>query len=154
METSISGARSGTGHPSKTVSKYAWGLVVASGLIWLAVGIVFFIPLDVIFGNGPASAYSAISQKELSASSRLVAVFLMMTGAFQIGIGRVPFRNGERWTWFTLAPVPLFGILGSYAVFVGGGEIVLTVVLFVIMPLSALLLSVRSVLAAKPGNGK
>ena len=126
---------------------------MASGLIWLVVGIVFFIPLDILFGNGPASAYSAIAQKELSASSRLVAVFLMMTGAFQIGIGRVPFRNGERWAWFTVAAVPVLGILGSYAVFLGGGEMVLTVVLFVILPLSAVLLSVRSVLAA-PRKGK
>ena len=153
METSIIGAQSGTGHPSKMVSKYAWGLVVASGLIWLVVGIIFFIPLDILFGNGPASAYSAIAQKELSASSRLVAVFLMMTGAFQIGIGRVPFRNGERWAWFTFTAIPLLGILGSYAVFLGGGEMVFTVVLFVFLPLSALLLSVRSVFAAKPRNG-
>ncbi len=122
LEVSSSRTRLGTGTSSKRVSKFAWGLVVASGLIWLVVGIIFFIPLDILFGNGPPSAYSPIARKELSASSRLVAVFLMMAGAFQIGIGSVPFRMGEKWTWYTFAAVPLLGILGSYAVFLGGGR--------------------------------
>lgn len=133
-----------------TVPKYAWGLVIANGLIWLAIGAIFFIPLDILFGNGPPSAYSAIAMKELSASSRLVAVLLMISGLFQVGLGSAPFRRGERWAWYTYSGIPLLGVLGLYAVFLGGGELVSTATLFVLLPSVALLLSVRSVFLRQP----
>ncbi|MDE1853859.1 MAG: hypothetical protein KGI38_08970 [Thaumarchaeota archaeon] len=132
------------------VPKYAWGLVVANGLIWLVIGAIFFIPLDILFGNGPLSAYSAIAMNELSASSRLVAVLLMISGLFQVGLGSVPLRMGERWAWYTYSGFPLLGVLGLYAVFLGGGELVSTAFLFVVLPSIALLLSVRSVFLRQP----
>lgn len=127
----------------------SWGLVVAIGVIWLLFGVVFYIPLDILFGNGPPSAYSAIAQKELSASSRLVAAMLILTGAVQIVLGAVPFRRGEKWSWFAYAAFPLVGVLEFYAIYVGGGEEVFSMLLFVVLPTLALLLSAKSALAAR-----
>lgn len=126
------------------VPKAAWGLVVAVGVIWLIFGLIFYVPLDTVFGNGPPSAYSAIATKELSASSRLVAALLIMEGSLQIVIGVKPFRMGEKWAWYAYTMFPVIGILETYAIYLGGGELVFSASLSVVLPTLALLLSFRS----------
>lgn len=133
----------------RKVPPYAWGLVVATGLVWLGFGIVFYIPADTAFLNGPPSAYSAQALSDVTNTSRLLGVLLMQGGLFLVVLAWKPFRAGAKWAWYCIATVPILGVLASNVVYLGRGTVISTIIIFTVIPLLGLLLPIRSFFSTK-----
>ncbi len=102
-----------TSRPAKGYQKAAWILIVLNGAIWLLVSLVFLISGSTIFlvtGTG----YPASALNDLSFASRGNANVRLVGAVFQISLGLKAFRRGERWTWFALCIIPLWGLINSY----------------------------------------
>ena len=71
-------------NPLARVPKYAWGLAVVGGLIWVLLGLlILFLPGDPgnrIFFTGDPSSYSTEASNDLIYSARVVGVAFLTAG--------------------------------------------------------------------------
>jgi hypothetical protein len=132
----------------RKVSSVAWGLVVVEGLVLLGYGLVFSTGVDLVFHNGPASVYSDQALSDLTNATRLIGVLILMGGILILAIGFKAFKGGEKWAWYTIASLPIIGVLLSYVDYLGNGGFTSTVwaswFSFGLFPLVAVLISIRS----------
>ncbi len=65
-----------------------------------------------------------------------------------LALGLKAFRNGEKWAWYTVATIPIIGILFPYIVYLGNEGFTATVWVawptFALFPFLGLLVSIRS----------
>ncbi len=131
----------------------------------MVAGAVFLLPGDAIFFTGNpsnTSIYPPQAYSDLVVSGRIVGVFVIMVGLFQISMGLKAFRRGEKWAWYAVATVPIFFVLNSYFDYVGAGPgyvytsnvlpayAFISYLTFAVPTLLGLLVSIRSFFPAKP----
>lgn len=145
-------------NPLARVPKYAWGLAVVGGLIWVLLGLlILFLPGDPgnrIFFTGDPSSYSTEASNDLIYSARVVGVTFLTAGLLLSAIGLTAFKGGEKWAWYGTA-TPLITLLFSVYLAATGerGSAVNVFVQFLtlwVVQALALLLSIRSFFPAKP----
>ncbi len=144
--------------PVARVPKYAWGLAVAGGLIWVLFGLVISLlpgdPGNRVFFTGDPSSYSTQATNDLIYAARLVGVLILVAGLLLSAIGLTAFKRGDKWGWYSTA-TPLLTLLFSVYLAATGerGSAVNVFIQFLtlwVLQAVALLLSVRSVFSAKP----
>jgi len=145
-------------NPLARVPKYAWGLAVVGGLIWVLLGLlILFLPGDPgnrIFFTGDPSSYSTEASNDLIYSARVVGVTFLTAGLLLSAIGLTAFKGGEKWAWYGTA-TPLITLLFSVYLAATGerGSAVNVFIQFLplwVVQALALLLSIRSFFPAKP----
>ncbi|MDE1854624.1 MAG: hypothetical protein KGI38_12895, partial [Thaumarchaeota archaeon] len=133
---------------ASAVPKLAWGLVVAEGLIMIGYGLVFSTGIDIVFHNGPASAYSAQATNDLVRATQLIGVLLILGGILVFALGWKAFRGGDKWAWYTIAALPIISVIIADVDYLGNGALVPTVwasfFSLGFFPLLSLLISIRS----------
>ena len=128
----------------KAYEKYAWILVVLSGVIALPLAVTHILFGGHIFQTG--TGYPQAALNDLSMAERVVGAFGLPYAVLQIGVGANAFRTGERWAWFVLLSVPLGAAINSYLDATVGVPVIGAVVIFFLyggLTLIGLLLSIR-----------
>jgi hypothetical protein len=148
------------------VPKYAWGLVVAGGILWLVqFSLILVQPNLISFTGNPSntSIYPPEAYSDLVQAGNVAGVFGIMVGLFLVSIGLKPFKRGEKWAWYAVATVPIFMVFNSYSDYLGAGPsyvytggvfptyVILGYVLFAVPTLLGLVVSIRSFFPSKPG---
>lgn len=121
--------------PGNFAEGHAWQVFLALGVIYI------------YFGSSDLTEAATYD-------SKLAAMSLLVIGLFGTAISVTALRNGARWAWLTMFVWPLFGL--SYTIF-GLGKPFATidagaiawVIVFVVVPLSALALSGRRYLRSR-----
>ncbi len=108
--------------PTRKVPRYAVGLIVVGGAIWVFAALsgaitqrLSGIPsLGTSGGNGIVG-YPPHAVSDLLWGGYIAFIFVAALGVIAILIGLTAFRNGERWSWFAMLTFLGAGTLNAIA---------------------------------------
>jgi hypothetical protein len=133
------------------VSKYAVGLVVAGGVIWVAAGILYGGMIascfpscgSAVLASGSTAGYPPDAVRNLAWDVTYANLYVAAIGLLGIFIGLKAFRRGERWAWYSILVLALTGIMTSLFDYLSWGGWY-TFFFFGLLPLLGLVLSAKS----------
>jgi hypothetical protein len=138
----------------RTYEKYAWVLLLALGLLWVAGGVIaIFLPEG--YAESDVELVTNMSWSELEASSPvatdLIRFLYKTMGLIKtswaflvVVIIQTGYRKGEKWAWYTLWSLPiLLGINALITTSLGSVSQTLEWILMMIVSLLGLLLPYR-----------
>ena len=136
---------------SAKVSKYAVGLVVASGVIWVVAGVAFggmvaasFPSIGSLISAGVGkTGYPPDAVRNLAWDQFYINLYAAIIGLFAIIVGLKGFRRGEIWAWYAVLLFITSGLITSVFDYLSWGRWY-TIIPSTLPALSGLLLSTRS----------
>lgn len=139
------------------VSRFAVGLVVAGGAIWVLAGVLYSAQVVSCFSCGsvvvapgvgtagyPLAAIHSLAWDDLYAN-----LYVATVGLLAIAVGLTGFRKGERWAWWATAVFVLAGLLTGLLDYLSWGGWY-TVLFLGLLPLVGLALAARSFFFTEP----
>lgn len=146
------------GKPARRNSKYAVGLVVAGGVLWVVGAVTTVIPhlrcfsCGALFGTSGARGvvgYPTEAARDLAWADIFASLFIATGGILAIAIALNAFRNGERWAWYAILVFVIAGLLNTVLDQLEWGGW-FTIVFYGLFPTLGLLLATKSFFPGKP----
>jgi hypothetical protein len=146
---------------SRSVS-IAWKIMMVPNLVGMLFGLIFTLVPDVMNSMGYesytgqswsafVSASPKIADLLLLTAGRVAGVHMLVVSILAFGIILMSFRNGERWSWYTLLVgyTLAWTIPGVAALIMGLVPVAIASVVFLLLVYIALAISAKDILSKK-----
>jgi len=136
----------------KGYQKYAWVLLFIFGIFAIIDAIAIIAGVDPdpslfqkLLGQSLGD-YSSLHPEAGTTITYLLQLYgsaLLVVGVFTTVVSYLPYRKGEKWAWYTMWYLPVWGLLEAISSYTNGGGSWVTETAFLLVGLAALLLPYR-----------